>query len=288
MVGNSVFEVEDSKETVDRFDYGNTAMNVLKIKTFGYFRMMDNKTSIKIKHLSEKERIFICFLMNAHGHVALNETIIDTLWPNCPSLKAGKNNYNSLIKRFREKNPNIDFSKFITNQNGLTYLSDFESDIYGFFKFSEKGEELLKKESIFDAEDCFRRALTLWDGPFMNQFEMPSQVVEMNRYIYSRCKRIISLWLDILLSKSSCTIDSDLNLIHQTISLVGATDDIELISNLYLINKRANRNAIAESLVDEYSKSLVVNGDSDKVDSDIKEIRRGVWTKSSMNKTTKP
>lgn len=206
--------------------------------------------------LPHLQRELLALLVAMPGQKIGQEQVQALLWPESPAEKA-RTNLDTLLSRLRTSLgtiiPKNTIKYYVTLQKGMLALQHCSIDILDFSRQVENGLRHLTGRQVWQAENCFLKALAAWKGPFVPEiFGGSEQVLFCRSELLSSFAKMALGWSKTLraMERSHEAID----LLRTAVSFL-PTDD-RLIRQLYqLLHEVSFQQAL--KLLSEYRQALI-------------------------------
>ncbi|WP_300668439.1 BTAD domain-containing putative transcriptional regulator [Desulfoluna sp.] len=246
------------------FEADDRTLPLLEITTLGQFALhLDGKVILKGTQLSHNEqRLLSAILCSSSQSIGIHEAF-HMLWPDSLDDKAMKA-LNVMLFRLRKKvshpdmNPAFDFQDYLQHKNKQLFLTHCRIDARTFQEATARGITQNRNHHYWQASNSFRRALSLWKGPFLKGFAYDDYADELNdRSLLNTLSQGATLWSDIIKAHGDY-IPEDLDLIENSISRGAGTP--EMMKNLFDIHAASGNTGKLQHLTQTYQDALLRSG----------------------------
>lgn len=253
-----------------------TALPLLHVLTLGGLSLqIGDQTILRGEELTPHQRQLLTLLLAGPGLHLGQEEIAGQLWPDSPEHKARKN-FDALLIRLRKtlseavgrcgiRHP------YLALRKGVLGFEHARVDALMFREEATKALRHLRDGKRWQADNAFRRAVALWNGPFMASLPLPESAEAFRQELSALYLKCVRRWSPLLSADGR----------HAEAEEIAAAalrfDPIneDLVRLLHGICAARNNPVKARQLLEAYAKALREATFSEE---EIEEILEAFWT----------
>ncbi len=182
---------------------------LLEIRLLGRIRFhINGEEVLDFSDMTAKHQSLWMILLSSPDFRVAVEKIQTCFWPESDPAK-GRSSFDSMMGRFRTKTGRAlkpaAIGDYLVLKNGILQLSHVRVDVAEFFRHAEIGNRWFDRGRFWQAALAYRRALDLYQGPFMPGIGLDETAGALNPYrILPLVETCIINWIHIMEKNGFC------------------------------------------------------------------------------------
>ena len=161
-------------------DEQHQPLEMMEVNILGGFSVHKGADHFDLQQVGQSSRVMLAQLLMAPQHTLSTEVLMGQLWPESPPVKA-RNNFDAAHSRLRKALEDA-FGRdirhrYLVLEKGMLSLNHVRVDAQIYTQGMEAARYHQQREQYWQAEQALWRMERLWNGEFMNGFDLGEDLV---------------------------------------------------------------------------------------------------------------